>query len=144
MRRNEVHSFTDAEIARPRETKNRKRTCQKLCSRRMGKSIAKRIAQIGFDSDVGAESLRTDVAQRRKSETGHQCERNAIITGDLWCVKEKEFVNNAGSQSGAIQRGASLKQNVQDFAAAQFGKNGTQVEAALFCSELYDFDSCVL
>src|SRR5213080_4302517 len=94
----------------------------------MDKSITKSVAQVGFHSDVRAESLGADVAQRRQIKAGSQREGNAIITGDFGRVEEKKLVNDAGGQCGAV--------------LTELGRR--EIEAARFCFDLYDFNSRVL
>jgi len=110
----------------------------------MGKSIEKSVAQVGLERDVRAESLGTEVAERRKRKARSQGERSAILAGNFGGVEEKEFVNDTGGQGSAVERRARFQQNAEDIAAAQFRKDGTLIETTVFCFELDDFDSGVL
>ena len=58
------------------------------------------------------------------------------MTRDFWRVEEEEFVNDSRGEGSAIERGASLQQNIQDFAASEFSEDGSQVDPAPFCLDL--------
>ena len=78
------------------------------------------------------------------NELGRERERHAIFTGDFGGVEEKQLVNNACGERGAVEGAAGFEEEAEDFAATEFREDGRQVDTAASCFCMYNFDAGLL
>src|ERR1043166_19642 len=60
-----------------------------------------------------------------------EAERDFRVAGDFRGVEKKKAVDQVGGKCSAIEARASLEEDIENFAAAEFVENGFQIELAL-------------
>jgi hypothetical protein len=85
-----------------------------------------------------------DILHGQMDELGRVSEGDAAFAGDFGGVEEKQFVDNACSERGAVEITAGFEEDAEDFAATEFREDGKQVDTAASCFCIYNLDAGLL
>ena len=73
-----------------------------------------------------------------------EAERDFAVAGDLRGIEKEEAINQVGRKGGAVQTRAGLKEDVKNFAPAEFLESGFKVEPCLPARNAKKLDAGVL
>ena len=102
------------------------------------------IAQQQVGREIGAKGAIGRPPWMKDCPGVAEAERDFAVAGYLGSVKKEKAIDQVGRKGGAVQTGAGLKEDLKDFAVAEFLESGFKVEPCVPARDAKKLDAGVL
>ena len=100
--------------------------------------------KVRFDAKIRADLSNPQILYWRLIELGHVRQGHASFACNLWRVEKNQFVDEARRQRRAVERRPCLEKDAENFAPAQLGEHGREIDAATTRAHANKFDAGTL